>query len=350
MLLSPDWRGPLVVNAVVAPAMALGLAWRRTQPLLALSGVVGGLVLLSSAFGSSQTWTNVFLIVVAVYSAAAHESRPLVVVAITAVGVGVVTLQDPSIATFGDAVWSSSLTGLTFLAGLGGRSLQARSAALEDRTDALDREEEVRAAAAAAQERQRIARELHDIISHSLGVLVLQAGAAEQVIERDPERARQVLRSIRSTGQEAIGEMGTLLGLIRGEAEASREPQPCLGDIARLVTTTREAGLVVDLVEVGEPRAMPNALELSAFRVVQEGLTNALQHASGASVVVTLRFDEGQMEILVVDDGEGHDRGRGGGRGLAGLRERVTIFGGRFEAGPDDVGGWRLRAVFPLAR
>jgi signal transduction histidine kinase len=213
VVLSPEWRGPVAINVVMAPAMALSLAWRRTQPLIALSAVTGGVVFLSLAFGSTQSWTNVFLTVVAVYSAVAHGSKPLAVVVITAIGVAVATVQDPLIHTFGDAVWSSSLAGLTFLAGLAGRGLRVRAGALDHRAEALDAEEEQRAAAAVAEERQRIARELHDIISHSLGVVVLQAGAAEQVLQRDPERAREVLQFIRATGQEAIGEMGTLLGL-----------------------------------------------------------------------------------------------------------------------------------------
>lgn len=348
VLLSPDWRGPVVVNAVVAPAMALSLAWRRTRPLAALSTVIAGLVFLSLAFGSTQAWTNVFVIVVAVYSAVAHGSSPLAVLAVSAVGVAVATVQDPLIHTFGEAVWSSSLVGLTFLAGLAGRGLKARAQDLDHRAEALDDEEEERAAAAAARERQRIARELHDIISHSLGVVVLQAGAAEQVLERDPERAREVLASIRATGQEAIGEMSTLLGLIRADNDTSREPQPSLADLDRLIAKMNESGLAVELKTEGERPPLSSALELSAFRIVQEGLTNALKHAGGAHVQVTLRFREGDFEIEVVDDGPGAGNGHGGRHGLAGMRERVAVFGGTFESGPRVDGGWRLRAAFPL--
>ena len=198
------------------------------------------------------------------------------------------------------------------------------------------------------EERRRIARELHDIISHSLGVLVLQAGAAEQVLERDPERAREVLHSIRATGQEAIGEMGTLLGLIRGEAVASREPQPSLADLDRLVAKMREAGLDVGLEIQGERRPLPAALELSAFRIVQEGLTNALKHAGPAHTCVRLRYGDDELEVEVADDGNGNGNGRGNRRGLAGIGERVAVFGGRLDAGPRPDGGWTLRAGFPL--
>jgi signal transduction histidine kinase len=226
--------------------------------------------------------------------------------------------------------------------------MRARTYALEQHAETLEREQEQRATAAVEEERRRIARELHDIISHSLGVLVLQAGAAEQVLERDPERAREVRRSSRATGQEAIGEMGTLLGLIRGEAVASREPQPSLADLDRLVAKMREAGLDVGLEIQGERRALPAALELSAFRIVQEGLTNALKHAGPAHARVLLRYGDDELEVEVADDGSGNGNGRGNRRGLAGIGERVAVFGGRLDAGPRPDGGWTLRAGFPL--
>jgi signal transduction histidine kinase len=231
-----------------------------------------------------------------------------------------------------------------------GFGMRARTTALEQYAEALERNQKLRAEAAANEERRRIARELHDIISHSLGVLVLQAGAAEQVLERDPERAREVLRSIRATGQEAIGEMGMLLGVIRGEAVASREPQPSLSDLEGLVKKMREAGLGVELDIEGERRALPAALELSAFRIVQEGLTNALKHAGHANARVILRYGEAELELEVADDGGGAANGSGSRRGLAGVGERVAVFGGRLDAGPRPDGGWTLRAGFPLAR
>jgi signal transduction histidine kinase len=287
---------------------------------------------------------------VAIYSAAAYASKPLVALAIGAVGVGIRDLTDPLIDGFGAAIWSSSLFGLCFIAGLAGRNLRRRTSKLDERADALEREEAERAAAAAEAERRRIARELHDIIQHSLGVLVLQAGAAEQVLERDPERAREALRSIRATGQEAIGEMGTLLGVIRGGPETSHEPQPSLADIERLIAKTRDAGLDAELEIEGKRRALPAALELSAFRIVQEGLTNALKHAGPAHARVLLRFGEHELEVEVLDDGAGSGDGRGGRRGLAGIGERVAIFSGELEAGPRPDGGWRLRAALPLPR
>ena len=348
------WHGPPAVNAIVVPAMALSLAWRRRQPLIVLAVVMGGLASLSLAFGGSETSTAVFINVVAVYSAAAHVSNAElpVAVALIAAGVAVHDLRDPDIAAFGDAIWNTILLGLTFLVGLGMRRREARTRALEQETEALRKEREIVAVEAAAEERRRIARELHDIISHSLGIVVLQAGAAEQVLERDPEGARAALRSIRSTGQAAIGEMGTLLGLVRGEVSsaAPREPQPSLADLDALIATTRESGLPVDLAVEGQRRSLAAALELSVFRIIQEGLTNALKHAGPVPTRVIMRFRADQLEIEVTDEGGGEANGHGSGRGLAGMRERVAVFGGQLDAGPRADGGWTLRAVLPVAR
>ncbi len=343
------WLGIRAVNALVVPVMALSLAWRRRRPLVTLSTVMGGVVLLSLAFGGSETSTLVFIAVVAVYSASAHLSdRELPVALVLMVAaVAVHDLRDPQIRNFGDAIWTTILWTLTFLVGLGMRSRQAQTRALESEAEALRRERETVGIEAAAEERRRIARELHDIISHSLGVMVLQAGAAEQVLERDPTRARDALKSIRSSGIAAIAEMGALLGLVRGDAEASREPQPTLADIAVLVATTRATGLAVDLTIDGDRRALPAALELSAYRIVQEGLTNALKHAGPVPTHVVVSYRADELAIEVTDEGGSTGDGLGSGRGLAGIRERVTVFGGRLEAGPRPSGGWTLRAAFP---
>jgi signal transduction histidine kinase len=239
-----------------------------------------------------------------------------------------------------------------------GRGVQRRGArssicrwgtvrALGRRTATLETEQTVAAAKAAEEERRRIARELHDIISHGLGLVVLQAGVADQVLDRDPDRAREALAQIRRTGQEAIGELSTLVGLIRENPPTSADPQPTLADIERLVDSTRAAGLDVHIQTLGPPRSLPAAVELNAYRVVQEGLTNALKHAGHAKVDVLLHYRSSDLEIEIADDGRATQRGNGGGHGLPGLRERVAVFSGSFEAGRQPEGGWRIRASFP---
>lgn len=347
--LSGDWLGPTWINALVIPVLGLSLAWRRIFPLSVLAFVLVGFNTLGVAYGSSQAWASIFIVVIAVYSVAAHGTRPLVGLGVLAAGIVVRDLNDPYLQGFGDAVWASTLLGLTFLAGVEGRLLGQRRRALDARTEALEREEEALAAAAAAAERDRIARELHDIISHGLGVMVLQAGAASEVLDRDPERVRETLASVRHTGQEAIDQMGTLLGLVRGDTDPSRAPQPRLRDLPTLVERMRDAGLDVELTTEGDERPLPLPLELSAYRIVQEGLTNASKHAGPARVRVVVHHADRHLRVEVTDDGLGSPAGGGSRRGLAGIAERVAVFGGELSAGPRPAGGWTLAASFPLA-
>jgi signal transduction histidine kinase len=337
------WRGPRAFNGLLIGCVAVALAWRRSRPLPVLGVAVAATVLQAVTYGSSDAATGFFVIVVAVYSAAAHAPRAVFALALTAVGIAAHDLGDPRIETFGDAIYDSTMLGLVVLVGLAMRARQAR-------TQTLEADLEARELAAVEAERRRIARELHDIVSHSLGVLVLQAGAAERVLDRDPEQARAVLRSIRASGQEAIGQMGTLLALVRGDGESPREPQPRLADLHRLVETMREAGLEVRLDVEGERRELPAALELSAYRIVQEALTNAAKHARGAKVRACIRYREEAVEVEVSDEGGSSAAAASGRRGLAGIGERVSIFGGRFEAGPQAGGGWVVRAALPVAR
>jgi signal transduction histidine kinase len=346
------WLGSRAVNAVAVPLMALTLAWRRSRPLVVLAVVMGGTVVLSLAFGGSETSTAVFITVVAVYSAAAYASdvELAVAVALIVAGIAVHDSHDPQIRSFSDAIWSTLMLGLSFLVGLGMRARQAQTHALEEQAAVLRKQQEVAGIEAAAEERGRIARELHDIISHSLGVVVLQAGAAEQMLERDPARVREALKAIRSTGLAAIVEMSTLLGLVRGDSVDSRQPQPSLSDLDALIATTRDAGLKVDLAIEGSRRALPAAVELSAFRIVQEGLTNALKHAGAVPTHVIVSYGSAELAVEVTDEGGSASSVPGSGRGLAGIRERVAVFGGRLQAGPRADGGWTVRAAFPIGR
>jgi signal transduction histidine kinase len=347
--LGDGYVGPRWANALLVLVMALPLAWRRRAPLVVLAIVMGGLAVQSIAFGGSETGSLLLMSVVAVYSAAAHSSRPLVAAAVGWAGAIVHDVFDPEIDRVTEAIYSSLAFGFVFLFGLAMRVRQSRTAAVEARARTLEAEHE-RARAGAAAERRRIANELHDIVAHSLGMMVLQAGAAEQVLETSPEKAREALRSIRLTGQEAVDEMARLLGLIRDERSPGLSPQPRLADVDTLVHTARATGLEVELSVEGEPHALPAAVELSAFRVVQEGITNALKHSGAERAQVAIRYREQELEVEVADDGTGSPDGYGGGYGLAGLRERVAVFGGRLEAGRAGDAGWTLRAVLPVDR
>jgi signal transduction histidine kinase len=338
-LRSGYWPQPYIASAALVAFSALCLAWRRRRPLLAYAGTMGALAVISVALGHTEAGAGIIIGFIATYTVAVYGDNLAYAIAVgllfaASMGVG----QAPEEAVW-DAAFSVVVLALPFVAGVTVRALGRRTATLET-------EQTVAAAKAAEEERRRIARELHDIISHGLGLVVLQAGVADQVLDRDPRRAREALAQIRRTGQEAIGELSTLVGLIREDPPTS-DPQPTLGDIERLVESTRAAGLEVHLHTLGPARPLPAAVELNAYRVVQEGLTNALKHAGRANVNVLLHYLPSNLEVEIVDDGRAAQRGSGGRHGLPGLRERVAVFGGRFEAGSQPEGGWRLRASFP---
>jgi signal transduction histidine kinase len=180
-------------------------------------------------------------------------------------------------------------------------------------------------------------------------VMTIQAGAAEEMLKRDPARALEPVRAVQQTGREALNEMKRLVGMLREhDEETGLEPQPRLRDVERLVAQVREAGLQVELRIEGEPRPLPIGIDLSAYRVVQEGLTNALKHAGGgARATVTVSYREDGVAIEVSDDGAAPAL-PGGGHGLTGMRERVGVFGGTFDAGPRASGGFAVRALLPL--
>jgi len=345
-----SWTGPIGVDAFVVTAMTLSLAFRRTAPLAVLGIVGGSLVGLGALYGSAQAWSSVFPFVVAVYSAAAYSRHLWAVVVSVAAIVVLRDVNDPNLTSIGDSLFSSTLAVLTVMAGVEGRRLQTRQARLDDRAESLEREEARVAAEAAADERRRIARELHDIISHGLGVIVLQAGAADQIIATDPVKAKAVMASIRTIGNEAIGELGALLGLVREGTEASLEPQPTLDDLPKLIGRARDSGMDIDLdVDRGNAHLSP-ALELSAYRIVQEGLTNAQKHAPGSRVSVRVSVSDQRLGISIVDDAPTSAAAPGGRRGLAGMAERVTVFGGQLHAGPSPDQGWAVEASLPVPR
>jgi signal transduction histidine kinase len=203
------------------------------------------------------------------------------------------------------------------------------------------------AKAAVAAERARISRELHDIIGHSVSVIALQAGAAEQLLKRDPDRAATHLETIQRTAREALGEMRRLMGVLR-EDEPSLSPQPGIARVPELVAQATEDGLTVELVESGTRPEISPGVDLAAYRVVQEALTNARKHAGPVAAEVRIAYEPAAVEVEVTNAAGsiGPDQ-NGGKQGLIGMRERVRLFGGSFDAGPRAEGGFRVRARFP---
>ena len=350
VLANHAWRGRPFVDALLVTVMTLSLAFRRVMPMVVMVVVGTSLALAGVLYGSAQAWSTMFPFIVAVYSVAAYHASVRAALLVVLATMVVRDHFDPFVRTLRDRDFTITLTALSVLAGLEGRRLRKRQVVLDDRAEALLREEQAIADAAAAAERENIARELHDIISHGLGLIVLQAGAAEQVLLTDPAAAREVLSSIRATGQEAVGEMGAMLGTTRQRADSAREPQPTLDDIGRLVERSRQAGAEVALRLHLEGPTPSAALQVSAYRVVQEALTNAFKHAEGAHVGVCVASTDRQLEVHIGDDGTASRGAVGSRRGLAGLAERVSVFGGSFHAGPRPDGGWEVLATFPMRR
>jgi signal transduction histidine kinase len=260
----------------------------------------------------------------------------------------VITYNNPD-HTPGDLVFIPVLFAIAWLAGFALRERATQAEAAEERAIHAERQREAAARIAVAEERARIARELHDIVAHSVSVMVLQVGAVRHKLPEALEEDREALEGVEQAGRAALAEMRRLLGAMRREGEEPEmEPQPGLGSLDTLVETVGRAGLPVRLHVDGEPFPLPRALDLSAYRIVQEGLTNALKHAGAGQADVTLRYGPDELQIEVRDDGEGAAAGDGLGHGLVGIRERVKIYGGEMTAGRATGGGFVLSTRLPL--
>jgi signal transduction histidine kinase len=220
----------------------------------------------------------------------------------------------------------------------------------ERQVQLAQRERDVAAREAVVEERARIARELHDAIAHNVSMMVVQAGAERRVLEPAHDSTRDVLETIEKIGRGALTEMRRMVGMLRSDTPDPLTPQPGLDDLTTLVGQVRDAGLPVELRVEGERRSLPVGIELSAYRIVQEALTNALKHAGGAHAIVYVRYGVDSLELEILDDGAGStpEPVVSGGHGLVGMRERVALYGGRLDAGRRASGGFAVRVLLPI--
>jgi signal transduction histidine kinase len=337
---------PKAIYVPAALLMTLPLAWRRRAPLAVAAVVMGALVAESLAAGSAPTPDSALVAwLVAIYSLAAHcERRAALAGGILSIGAGLVWMGIDDfllpIVVFGGAWFAGRLV----------RQRHVYAVALEERAAALERERDANMRVAAAEERARIARELHDVLSHSVSVMVVQAGAERMALGSGRAAPGDALVAIEQTGRQALDEMRRLLGLLRaGDEPPAHAPQPTVAELDRLVSQLCEAGLPVELVVQGEPIVLPPGVAVSAYRIVQEALTNVLKHAGPASARVVVRYAPHELELEVADDGRGRHQADGVGHGLVGMRERVALYGGDFDAGARNGGGFVVRARLPLA-
>ena len=285
-----------------------------------------------------------FVLAVGVYTVGAYRPLAEVVAAVVLQNVTFVVMVLADSAGFGVAQYLTSvpLYAATMLVGW---TMQSRRL----RFDALEREQGESALRAAADERLRIAQELHDVVAHSLGVIAVQAGVGMHVIDTDPAEARRSLEHISRTSRSSLAEIRRVLGLVRaGEPSATYAPTPGLADLPQLVDEMAGAGLPVELSVAEDAVDLPPGVELAAFRIVQEALTNALRHSGGARATVRVEVAGGRLRVVVSDDGAGQNGGRRpGGHGLVGMRERVAVYGGTLHVGPSAEGGFRVDAAIP---
>ena len=235
---------------------------------------------------------------------------------------------------------------------LAGRLVQKRqlyAQAFAERARVLERERDANARVAAAEERVRIAREMHDAVGHSVSVMVVQAGAERLALGEERPATREALLAIERTGREALAEMSRLLGVLRKEGEGlALAPRPSLAQVDALVQTVRAVGIPVELRVEGDQTALPPSVDVSAYRIVQEALTNVVKHAGPARATVVVRYSGRSVEVEVTDDGEGSVNGNAAGYGLAGMRERVALHGGTLDASSRSDGGFTVKARLPL--
>lgn len=327
---------------------ACPLIWRRRAPFAVLLAMSGLAVV---QFVVTPELNVDIAMLVAFYTVAAYELPRRVLAAAIMMETGAVVAAVTVTHTLGVLLLLSGAVAGAGLLGYYARTRRAYLAALVDRADRLEREQDQQAQLAAATERTRIAREVHDIVAHNIAVMIALAEGAAYTAPASTGQAVELMGQVSQTGRSALSDMRRLLGVLREPAQPERTPQPTLDDIEDLLATIRTAGLPVRLTVTGQPYPLPAAAQLALYRMTQEALTNTLKHAPGAAgAQVRLTYLTGEVELEITDAGcPGAVNSPGTGHGIAGMRERAAVFGGKVTAGPRPGGGWRVHTVLPLS-
>jgi signal transduction histidine kinase len=342
-----------VVAALVAvPFGAVPLLWRRSHPLPVLGVVCVAFAVSVFSVGREPVGAGILF---AVFAAALYGDRRTRIVA-GILAIGAMATAFAIVAITGEAGHLGHVAGTAFGSGVawvwGDRTRVHRAylAQLEERAARLEREREEQAQQAADEERRRIARELHDVVAHSVSVIAVQAGAARATSNGASGQAQETLGLIERTARSALAELRTLLGVLRkGDGESpARDPQPTLAQLDALVAQARESDLRIEARIEGGIDDLPAVVDLSAYRIVQEALRNSLKHAPGARVRLVVRRGAADLDILVEDDGPGVSEPAEDGQGIIGMRERAALVGGELQAGPSQTGGFRVEAHLPV--
>jgi signal transduction histidine kinase len=349
---SDDIDAPWPMQIVFALGTTLPLLWRRQAPLVVLVVVFSSLAVADTVYDIANNASSPFAgLLVATYASGAYTTRrdgriAAAIIAVVLVAMAISIGED----VVGDALFIGGILYAVWGAATIVRSRQELAGALAARTVELEHEREENAKLAVVEERARIARELHDVVAHNLSIIMLQAGAERRAIGDERPQTSDALATIEDTGRTAMAEMRRLLGMLRQpDDELALAPQPSLRYLEDLISQVRDAGMPVELRIEGEPRPIAPGIDLSAYRIVQEALTNALKHAGPAQARVTIRYGENELDIEIADNGPGTAGDAAGGHGLVGMRERVALFGGDLAAGRRLSGGYAVRAKLPLA-
>ena len=339
-------------SMAVAVCFAAALAVRRRAPIAVLA--VGLVVIeLDNTVLKGLAEAGAFLlgIVIGIYSAGRYARGYWAALSIVFVGVSIplAAIEPGTPVAFTDFAFFGMFFGGPYVAGRVIRHRREREQQLESEAGALKLERDLKAREAVAEERVRIARELHDVVAHAISVIVLQARGGRRVLHSDPGEAREAHDAIERAGEQALTEMRRQLGLLRdGDEELALAPQPSLARIDDLAASLTETGLPVEVRVEGTPVNLPPGIDVTAYRIVQEALTNTLKHAGPARAFVVVRYEPGVVELEVLDDGPGAARGNGSGHGLVGIGERVAVYGGELASGRRPEGGYALRARLPF--
>jgi signal transduction histidine kinase len=343
---SQHWNGPRVVAAAFVLAIALPLATMRSHPLRSLLVSALAFAVYNAIWAQPTSSAAVFMLIVIGFGAGRyrgpHEHLLAGVIALMIVASG---LRGDNPGT--DLIFVLGMTLGPFAAG---RLVANRQRLAEQ----LRAQQPLLARAAVIDERTRIARELHDVVAHGVSVMVIQSVAGRALLRRDPDSAEEALRVIESTGKNALAELRRLLGVLRSDEDAAGvdvQPQPGLGDLDQLVASVAESGLRVDLKVSGEGAPLTPGVDLAAYRIVQEALTNVIRHAGTDRATVRVQREPRELVLEILDGGGGagsNGGGSGGGHGLPGMRERAALYGGELVAGPRPQGGYAVRARLPV--
>lgn len=349
--LGPPEDGPGAALVVLAIVASVALALRRRYPLAVLWVVTAAAMVTPTDLQKLTFYASV----IAVYTAAMYSpyrgatlvTLPLAVVLVTTAGDSATSFMPdeyvPLLVLIPIAVTANGL-----------RNWRMRSDEGQARLAQVEREQAEALRRAVETERARIARDLHDVVTHNVSVMVIQAGAARKIMASDPEQASTALLAVEAGGRAAMAELRHVMGLLTmndPDDPADLEPQPGLGQLESLIGRVRDTGLPVELAVTGTARPLPPGVELAAYRVVQEALTNTVKHTSGASASVTIEYGDDQLRVEVLDTGgdPGELVADGNGRGLIGLRERLAVYGGTLHTVRRPRGGYRVEAIIPLA-